>query len=333
MSSAQERFSVELSKRQATCIKPPPRLVLYGEVKIGKTTFATSAPNVCLIATEDGALAVDVPRLPTDGKCKTWQDVLDCARALRDDEHDFKWAALDTANGAEALCQQMVVARDFDGHLNPGKGHDGFSAYGKGDKAVAQEYRALLAILDDIQQKRGVGVILLAHAGLHKTGNALGADFQKFGADMNKNTWALVAGWADQIGYACREMRVSIRDGEIKAKANAIGAERWIKFEGGPGLDAGGRVGYEMPEKILLSWDDYAAALKTDHVASLLDQVKDLLARAPEPVKAKVMQRLGGKVTDKALREVGKAKLEALIGWLLTQTEKAANTNGHKEAA
>jgi hypothetical protein len=189
-SSTVARFDLKQAKQQTA--KPPPRLVVYGEPKIGKSTFATSAPDVCLIATEDGALAVDVPRLPTDGKCKTWQDVLECAKSIRDGEHDFRWCALDTANGAEALCQQMVCDRDFGGFLNPGKGHDGFSAYGKGDKAVAQEYRALLAILDDIQQKRGVGIILLAHAGLHKTGNALGADFQKFGADMNKNTWALV---------------------------------------------------------------------------------------------------------------------------------------------
>jgi hypothetical protein len=330
MSSTVARFDLKQAKQSTA--KPPPRLVVYGEPKIGKSTFATSAPDMCLVATEDGALAVDVPRLPTDGKCKTWQDVLECAKAIRDGEHDFKWMALDTANGAESLCQQMVCERDFGGFLNPGKGHEGFSSYGKGDKAVAQEFRALLSILDDVQQKRGVGVILLAHAGLHKTGNALGADFQKFGADMNKNTWALVAGWADQIGYACRDMRVSVREGEAKAKATAIGSERWIQFEGGPGLDAGGRVGYEMPERILLSWDDYAAALKTDHVAALLEQTKDLLSRAPDAVRAKVAQRLGGKITDKALRDVGKVKLEATIGWLLTQTEKAAN-NGQKEAA
>jgi hypothetical protein len=127
-------------------------------------------------------------------------------------------------------------------------------------------------------------------------------------------------------------MRVSVREGEAKAKATAIGSERWIQFEGGPGLDAGGRVGYELPERILLSWDDYEAALKTDHVVALLDQVKDLLSIAPDTVRAKIAERLGGKITDKALREVGKAKLEATIGWLLVQTNKTAN-NGQKEAA
>lgn len=321
-----ERFSLKSATKSA---KPPPRLVLYGEPKIGKTTFATSAPSVCLIATEDGALGVDVPRLPTDGKCSTWQDVLECCKALRDGEHGFKWLALDTANGAEALCAEMVCHRDFGGKWNTTKGQEGFNAFGKGDKATAQEFRALLALLDQLQQQRRMGVILLAHTGLHKTSNALGADFLKFGGDMNKHTWALTAGWADQLGYACREVRVAVRDGEVKAKAAAIGSERWIQFEGGPGLDAGGRVGYEMPERILLSWDEYQAALHVDHVVALLDQVKDLLGRSSPEVRAKVAERLGGKVTDKALREVGKAKLEALIGWLLVQTQKTAT----KEAA
>jgi hypothetical protein len=177
-----------------------------------------------------------------------------------------------------------------------------------------------------------MGVILLAHAGLHKSGNALGPDFVKFGGDLTKPTWSLVSGWADQIGYASRDLRSAIREGEKKAKATENTSARWIQFEGGPGMDAGGRVGYEMPAKILLSWEDYEAQLKVDHVAGLLVQVKEILEESPDSVKAIVSKRFGGKLTDKALRDVGKTKLETMIGWLLAQNEKAAS-NGQKEAA
>lgn len=305
--------------------KPLPRLVIEGDPKIGKTAFAASAPSVAMIMGEDGAQGLEVPQL----RVRTWNEVLDAVKTLRDDEHDFKWAAIDTANSIETMCAEVVCNREFNGVWNTKKGVEGFNAYGKGDKSTAQEFRQLLSLLDELQQKRNMGVILLCHVGLHKTGNALGADFMKFGGNLNKYTWALVAGWADQIGYATREMRVSTREGETKAKANAISAERWIMFEGSPGLDAGVRAGYEMPERILLDWEEYERQLKTDHVKALINQARELLDVVQDGAREKVAQRLGGQITEKKLRELGKQKLNTLIGWLLTQQQR----NGQKEAA
>jgi hypothetical protein len=316
------RFALDIKTKPK---KPPPRLVVYGTPKVGKTTFASGAEEVCLIPTEDGALAVDVYKLPTDGKCRTWQDVIDSVKALRDGKHKFKWAAIDTLNGAEELCAQAVCDRDFGGVWQPIKGKDAYNSFGKGDKATAQEFRHLLSILDQLQQERGVGIILLAHVGLHKTSNALGADYQKFGGNLNKHTWALVAGWADQIGFATQEMRVSVREGEQRAKASAISSTRWIEFDGNPAKDAGGRIGYEMPERIELSWDAYRDALSSDWVAALVDEATSLLKDAPAKAREVVKKRLGGEISEKALRGVGKAKLEALIGWLL---QNKSNNNG-----
>jgi hypothetical protein len=302
--------------------KPQPRVIVYGEPGVGKTTFGTSAPDVILIPTEDGALGVDVPRIPNDGKCETWGDVLLAAKALRGAKHDYRWAALDTLNGAAHLCAEAVCKRDFGGRWTTIKDHEGYDAFGRGDKATAHEFRELLSVLDDLQQQRGMGVILLAHAGLHKQGNALGADYYKFGAEMPKAAWALTCGWADQVAHACREVRAATREGEKKAKASAIGDERWLVFEGGPGRDAKSRVGYEMPERILLSWDDYERALKLDRVGELVKQAAQLLTVAPEKQQAVVRDRLGGEATNEALRAIGARKLEALIGWLLSTAKK-----------
>jgi len=301
--------------------KPPPRLVLMGDPKAGKSTFASSAPAVAMVMAEDGALGLDVPQL----RVSTWRETLEAARAIATEDHSYEWAAFDTANAIEALCSQHVCDRDFDGRWLSSKGKEGYNAYGKGDKATAQEFRQLLGLMDTMQQKRGMGIILLCHVGLHKTANALGADFVKFGGDLNKNTWALIAGWADQIGWATREFRASIREGEQRAKASAIGAAREIVFEGSPGLDAGCRAGYEMPERILLDWAEYEKQLSADHIGDLVAQALAEIERVPDDIVGKVKARLGGKITAPKLREIGKQNLNALIGWLITQRNNSAN--------
>jgi len=305
--------------------KPLPRLVVYGEPGVGKTTFGASAPDAILVPCEDGALGVDVARVPAVGKCESWNDLLAAAKVAAE-APGFSWLVIDTLNAAEHLCSKHVCDRDFGGRWNTAKGQEGYSSYGKGDKATAEEFRALLAILDAAQQKHGKGVVLLSHAGLMKSGNALGADYQKFAGDMGKNVWALVCGWSDQVAHACREIRVAQRDGE-KFKAQAIGSERWLVFEGGPGRDAKSRAGFEMPEKVLLSWDDYAAALGSDRCAALVSQALDLLKGANAEVLRVVEQRLGGEPNADRLSKVPKSKLEAFIGWMLNQN------NTGKEAA
>ena len=298
-----------------------PALLVYGEPGIGKTTFGAAAPNVVFVCAEDGAAGLDVVRLPNVGKCETWDEVIKSIDVITTEPHDFEWVVVDTLSAAEQLCADMVCERDFNGRWNPVKsGGPAFNAYGAGDKTVGQEMKALIAKLDALRQRRDMGVILLAHVDMRRQANALGDDYQKFCGAMNKYSWEQIRGWADQVAYAGREVKASHREGERRAKAYAVGTERWLIFEGGPGRDAKARAGYDMPERILLDWDEYEAAGVGDRDAALTEQALSLLGEADEDTRGVVAMRLdGGKISKDAVKAMGRRRLEALNNWLLSR--------------
>lgn len=247
----------------------PPRLGICGEPGVGKTTFASNAPGAIFIVTERGCDGVDIVRVPKDTICADWNDVLTAVSVVEavveKQPKDVQWVVLDTVDAAETLCAEYICQKNFGGNWESTSGKDGFNAWGRGDKATAQEFKKLLHKLDVLNSK-GVGIIMLMHLGLHRSGNALGQDFLKFGGNVNKHTWACILGWADQIGHACREFVVSKLGDEKKAKAIATPKtkDRQLIFDGGPARDAKSRVGYEMPDKIPLNWNIYIKHLKKE---------------------------------------------------------------------
>ena len=223
---------------------PPPRLVLFGQPKVGKTTFAAQSPNPLLIQVEDGASGLRIPKIP-ETPCQSWDEFMQCLREVLKQDHDRETLIIDTVDKAEQLAQAEVLRRDFDGNK------DKFMHFHKGIMIASLMMREMLYALDHIRKAKNMNIILIAHDGLLPGANALGEDFKKWAPNLSKNSWNTLRDWADQIGHAQSNFRV------IDGKAKELGKDRWIHFLGSPGRDAGCRAGYEMPDKIKLSWDEY----------------------------------------------------------------------------
>ena len=301
-------------------VRPPPRIVVYGDAGVGKTTLGANAPNSVIVPTEDGALGADAPLMPKH-KVKTWQELLDTVRSLLVDEHDRQWVVIDTINGASTLCAQHVCNRDFGGRWESIRGAEGYNAWARGPKETAREIVVLLDLLDGLQQKRDMGVMLLAHAAPVKQSNMFGADFYESAPSLDKPVLEIVKAWADQIAYAGREVRAATRDGERRAKVSMVSDARHLWFEGQPGIVAKNRIGYEMPARILLDWDTYEAELNRDHTSDFVAQALEMCGQADETAHEIVRKRLGGEISSEALEKIGVKKLQALIGWLLKRSE------------
>ena len=311
-----DRFSLDPSK--TTRVLLPPRLVLYGDIGVGKTTFGVSAKKPILIPTEDGAMGTDCPRLPTNGVCETYEEVLHVIHLLIDGDHDYETAVIDTINGVETLCAEMICEKEFDGKW---AGEKSYGAYANGAKATAQEFRTLLEALEELWREREMMIILLAHSGLMRSANALGEDYQKFAPSLERYTWEVLSGWCDMIGHATRDVHVTEKKGG-KFKARAIGVERYIYFEGEPGRDAKARAGYELQSPVLLSYDDFQAALDLDPCDALADQILDLLPKMSKDDYEKTAKWCGTKkVTAAGLKKKGKTKLTIMINRMMSKID------------
>ena len=115
----------------------PPRLFVYGQEGVGKTSLAASAPNPVFVQTEDGLGEIDTAKFPL---AKSLADVTSAMTALRDDPHDFQTVVLDSADWLERLIWDRVC-QDF-GVRSIEKADGG---YGKGYVRASQGAHLLAA--------------------------------------------------------------------------------------------------------------------------------------------------------------------------------------------
>ena len=302
----------------------PPRVILYGPEKIGKTTFGAGAEKPIFICTEEGADNLPVDKVDFGGGrivAYTWGEILAALEEIATTDHDYKTVVIDTWNYACARAAETVCDEIFAGKW--GK----FHAYGgnQGYAATVEAVRPALRHLD-VCRGKGMTVILLVHEGLNTIKDPIQGDFSRYSGDTDKRLWNLAAQWADVIGHATYDYTViENRDGQGNVKkGRAMGTNtRSVRFAGTAAEAAGCRVGYELPETLPLSFSAFADAL--GHDTETIDQVKALWGVLNNDEVKKALSWLG--VTK--LEDASSHKLRELLTRL--QAKAAEQTTKEEE--
>lgn len=134
-------------------------ILLYGGVKVGKSTFASQAPSAIFIETEPGLNALSVFKV----QCDSWEAILSTCAELSAQKHEFRTIVLDTVDNAYEFCLAHVCEKlkiEHPADLD----------YGKGWSAVNLEFKRVLTKLAAMPQ----GLIVISHSKVqeikHKTG-------------------------------------------------------------------------------------------------------------------------------------------------------------------
>lgn len=235
-----------LSKVSTSASQLPSRVFLYAREKWGKSSLFAFAPKPIFFMTRGETGLVELiagGRVPPtahfaydESDPPNWETLRAGVRELIREQHDYKTLIIDTANGAEILCQDHVRNTQFKGRQAL------FASYGKGNEACRPEWLALLQDLDELRAKRRMSVVMVAHTTVKKFDDPTQEEgYDKYRPACVDKLWDLTHKWADVICFGhFKAVTFEAEGGKTKAK-NEV--QRVLCFDPSPVWDAGNRYG------------------------------------------------------------------------------------------
>ncbi len=219
-------------------LETPVRAVIYGSEGIGKSTLASQLPEPLFIDIEGGTAQLDVARIDTP---TSWSMLIEEVAFVRDNPDLCRTLVIDTADRAQALCENaLLIESGVDSIEKIGGG------YGKGYTALLEKFRKdLLYRLDEVIA-RGINVVLLAHAVMRKQESPEDPPFDRWELNLQKKIAPEVRAWADLLLFCNFRIMAVEENGRTKARGQA---KRIMYANHRPTFDAKNRYGLpdEMP--------------------------------------------------------------------------------------
>ena len=242
----------------------PPRIVLIGTEKIGKSTFAAQAPNPVFlpIRGEEGIDDLNVAKLPV---AKTWTDVSDAIKLLITSDHDYKTLVIDSISTLEPVVwEQVCKDAQVESIEKVGGG------FGKGYTEALNKWQKLMNALDRLRDK-GMGIILIGHVIVGTFNDPNSESFSVYDTDLNKKARAALYRWADAILFANHKHSVISEDiGFNKEEKRAVSTgARYLYTQKRPAHPGGGRGAYgQIPYEMVLDYNKWQQAVAAIQNAS-----------------------------------------------------------------
>lgn len=237
----------------------PPRMILLGVEKIGKSTFAAGADNPIFlpIKREEGIDAIDVAKFPT---AMTFDDVMAAITTLYQEDHDFGTIVIDSASALEPVIWEAVCKAENAASIEKVGG-----GYGKGYTEALGRWMDLMNALDALRTHRNMASIMIGHVKVKRFDDPLGDSYDQYQFDIHEKAANALFRWADSIGFANTKTAVKKEDvgfsKEKKRGVDVTGA-RYLFTRKTPAHPGGGRGAYgQLPYELPLDWQAYTAAV------------------------------------------------------------------------
>lgn len=234
--------------------KPSPRRVmLYGVHGIGKSTWASQAPECLIMNLEDGLNDIDCQRTE---HLTTIDAVNECLAWLGTQTHQFQTIAIDSVDWLEGIIHAEIARK-------ASKDSIADIGYGAGYKQALKLWDALLFKLDWLRTEKQMGVILLAHCAIKKYQDPEQESYDRYQPALHDTASALLQEWCDEVLFASYRTYLKKEDlGFNKSRGIALGGtERYVRTIETAAALAKNRL--SLPPEIGFSWCEYAQFFAT----------------------------------------------------------------------
>jgi len=228
-------------------VKKPPRICIYGDAGIGKTTFAAQAPSPIIIQTEDGLGDLDTPAFPLS---HSFDEVIANLAWLATEKHDFKTLCLDSLDWLETLIWNAVCAKMKVESISD-------IPYGDGYNQAMIFWEKFFKALTYLRDENNMIIILTAHDSIKPITDPLQPSYDAHGIKLHKKASAKIEEFCDVILFATWQVTVSKEEkgfGNTRNRAVSTG-DRVMYCDGAPSYVAKNR--YKLPKLLPLSWDEF----------------------------------------------------------------------------
>jgi hypothetical protein len=270
---------------KATRVELPPRIVVYGESGVGKSTWASQAPDPIFLGAEQGTYQLKVARYPIP--ITTGRELIAALKSLQTAEHSFKTVVLDTIDWFEPIVWRTVLDEDPKKAKTIDLAADG---YAKGYNVACDVWREVLVELDRLNEK-GLGIVCLAHAEGRIVKNPTGDDYSLYDLKVHAKLSNLIREWSDAVLFCDIETLTNKAKGETKTKNVGIG-ERRMHTVRGAGYFAKNR--YDLPDEMPMQFVSFAKEVGRFMLREEIDAAVNFAIALPEtsPLRAKALAAL-----------------------------------------
>lgn len=244
-------MAISLNSIKLTTALSAPFVLVYGEAGVGKTTWASQAPNPVFIFTENGAGSLTLKAFP---KVTSFGEVMDAIEVLYNEDHPYESVVIDSLDHLEPLIWAEVCAQHGIRSIEE-------MGYGKGYLEALTYWRQFLDGLNALRDHKGMCVILIAHHQIKRFESPEHDSIDRYDIKLHAKASALVQESVDVIGFAKPRVVTKTENlgfNQTRTRGVSTG-ERVLATVGTAAFVAKNR--YSLPAELPLTWSAFADAI------------------------------------------------------------------------